>query len=60
MRFDRGEVATGKQIFERMRAGLAQLAAVAKVAALTSNDQIHCLHRFRLFAERAAGLSSEG
>ena len=60
MRFDRGEVAAGKQILERLWAGVAQLAAIAKVATLTPTDQCHRHHRFRLFAERAAGLSSGG
>jgi hypothetical protein len=60
MRFDRGEVAVGKQILERLWAGVAQLAAVTKVAPLTPTDQDYYLHRFRLFAEKAEGLSRGG
>ncbi len=59
-RFDRGEVAAGKQILECLWDGVAQLAAIAKVATLTQTDQGHHHHRFRLFAERAARLSSGG
>jgi hypothetical protein len=38
-------------------AGVAQLAAIAKVATLTPTDQGHRHHRFRFSAEREATLS---
>src|SRR5690606_33274721 len=60
MGFDRGEVAVGKQILQGLGAGVAQLAAKAKVAPFTPTDQRHPPHRFRVVAESAARLSSAG
>lgn len=60
MRFDCGEVAAGKEMLQCLSAGVAQLAAIAKVTAVTPTDQRYLLHRVQSFVERATRLSSGG